>query len=413
MKHERFLIGGFVAAGICAVIICVGMVTGFTASQPSDAINPLSNANPGLSAGTAQFISIDPVSDKNVGDAFTIHGTTDLPAGTELLVQVYASSFEKQTGDTGEFSGAIGGVDVVAGSGGINTWSMDVDTSVFVPMEYLVNVSRFTGDAGKGDFSTSGPVGKTLFMLHPSAGTTGKSRIPDNTVSGGILLDPVGDTPRGTLLVVSGMTNLSAGTDLQVRIVPVSMAGGQISGDFQRTENYAVTKVTKGSGGNNRFSVSLDTRLLSPSEHIVIVSPAEGWITGTGPETGGLTGSAIFNILEGPEDTGSTGSTPGIFINPIYDATAGESIAVSGTTNVPPGSKFLISVIPDSMDDAIIRQNIADPKYSTTVSAIRGSANSNLFSVKIPTKDLAPGQYILFVSAENYAITGSALFRVR
>ncbi|AGB03094.1 hypothetical protein [Methanoregula formicica] len=369
------------------------------------------NAGAGTGNGM-EYISVDPVSDKNQGDKFTITGTTSLPAGKELQVEVYASSFESHMSDTGEFSGAVGGVDVVAGTGGINTWSMDLDTTSFVPMEYLVNVSVFTGDVSKGDFSTSGPVGRTTFMLHPAPATSA-SPGPARAVAGGILIDPIRDTPRGSLLAVSGKTNLSAGTDLLVRIVPASMAGGQMTGDFQRTENSAVTAVTRGTGENNLFSVSLDTRLLSPAEHIVIIAPAEGRTTGTGPENGSLTSSAIFNILAAPAGTGSPASTPGIFINPIGDVMAGDGMVVSGTTNVPPGTKFLVSVIPESLDEATVQQNIANPKFSATVSAVKGSTDSSIFSVKVATKNLSPGQYILFVSAENYEITGSALFSVK
>ncbi len=370
-----------------------------------------------LDAGTVagngtEYISVDPVSDKSQGDKFTITGTTSLPAGKELQVTVYALSFETQTSDTGEFSGAVGGVDVVAETGGTNTWSMDLDTTSFVPMEYLVNVSVFTGDVSNGDFSTSGPVGRTTFMLHQAPGTSA-SPGPARAVAGGILIDPIHDTPQGSRLAVSGKTNLSVGTDLLVRIIPVTMAAGQITGDFQTTENSAVTTVTRGTGENNLFSVSLDTQLLSPAEHIVIVSPAGGRSTGTGPETGGLTGSAIFNILAAPAGTGSSVSTPGIFINPIGDVTAGKEIVVSGTTSVPPGSKFLVSVIPESMDEATIRQNTANPKFSTTISAVKGSTDSSMFSVKVPTTGLASGQYILFVSAESYEVTGSAMFTVK
>ena len=59
MKQKTLVIGSLLAVGIFAVLICVGMVNGFPAAKP--------------------FISVDPVSDKNVGDQFTITGTTSLP----------------------------------------------------------------------------------------------------------------------------------------------------------------------------------------------------------------------------------------------------------------------------------------------------------------------------------------------
>lgn len=59
MKHQTLMYGSILAVGIIAAMICVGMVTGFSVAKP--------------------FISVDPVSDKNVGDQFTITGKTRPP----------------------------------------------------------------------------------------------------------------------------------------------------------------------------------------------------------------------------------------------------------------------------------------------------------------------------------------------
>ena len=121
-----------------------------------------------------QFIHVDPVGDKNPGDKFTITGTTNLVAGTEILVQVYAASYESGSGTTtdpktgtvsGEFSGAVGIVNVNFGTGDTNIWSTDLDTTTFHPTQYLVNASVFKGDVKKGDFSTGNPIGKTKFTV--------------------------------------------------------------------------------------------------------------------------------------------------------------------------------------------------------------------------------------------------------
>jgi hypothetical protein len=121
-----------------------------------------------------QFIHVDPVGDKNAGDKFTITGTTNLVAGTEILVQVYAASYESGSGTTtdpktgtvsGEFSGAVGIVNVNFGTGDTNIWSMELDTIPFPPTQYLVNASVFKGDVKKGDFSTGNPIGKTKFTV--------------------------------------------------------------------------------------------------------------------------------------------------------------------------------------------------------------------------------------------------------
>lgn len=418
MRQKTLVIGSSLAIGIIAVIICVGMVSGNLITQPVIPADPLSNANTSgqpatagtIPADSVQYIGIDPVADEHVGDVFTITGTTNLPAGTELLVQVYASSFEKKASDTGEFSGAIGGVDVIAGSGGINTWSMDVDTSVLVPMEYLVNVSVFTGDSGKGDFSTANPVTTTTFTLHPVPGTAGTSQRAGMAVAGGILIDPIRDTPAGGILVVSGKTNLSAGTPLIVKVIPASMDDESVRLNYQNTENAAITHVVKGDKENNRFSVSLDTRLLPLSDHIIFVSDMADETAGIHSEPAGWTGSALFNIIAGTAGTGMSQvnlSVPGIFINPSGDVTAGEAITVTGTTNVPAGSKFSVMVIPESSTD------YQHPELAATISAAKGSLSNNLISVTLATKDLPKGNHVLNITSEDYEVTGSTLFTVK
>ena len=87
-------------------------------------------------------IRIPPITEKNVGDTFSINGTTNLEAGDELTVEVLSSSFGPTPKEiSGEFSGTAGTVKVVEGTYGINTWSFPVDTTTFDPDEYIVTVS--------------------------------------------------------------------------------------------------------------------------------------------------------------------------------------------------------------------------------------------------------------------------------
>jgi hypothetical protein len=90
---------------------------------------------------------IDPIGDHVVGDRFTIQGSTNLAVGDKLLVEVTSSSFKPtQKSTAGEFSGASGEVTVVAGPGGYNRWSFDIDAATFKPDEYIVKVNGITVD---------------------------------------------------------------------------------------------------------------------------------------------------------------------------------------------------------------------------------------------------------------------------
>jgi hypothetical protein len=401
MNNKTLIHSSILAAIFIAAVIGVNVMTGYPGATP--------------------FISVDPISDKNAGDAFSITGTTNLPAGTEILAQVYPSDFEDRTGTgSGEFFGAVGTVAVEKGSVGSNTWSFQLDTSTFPPRDYRVNVSVFTGKSGPYDVETRGPVNQTAFTIRPGTGAA-PSPASGKAVAGGILIDPIRDVPQGRLLEVTGKTNLSAGTPLLVKVIPASFDNETITRDYQNPENAAVIRVVKGDAVNNRFSVSLDTRFLPLSDHIITISEMKDPSAGTGSEPARWTGSAIFNIITGTSGMNSSGnpgtnlSVPSIFINPIDDVSAGDTIFITGTTNVPPGSKFQVGIIPESMgmDNETLQKNIENPKFNTTISAVRGSSNANLFSVEVPTRGFTPGEYIIFVSAYDYETTGSILFTVK
>jgi hypothetical protein len=77
-----------------------------------------------------------------VGDKFTLSGSTNLAPGDTLNVEISSGSF----GPTSKmqpagFSGTSGMVTVVAGTGTTNSWSYSVDTSEFTPGQYIVTVS--------------------------------------------------------------------------------------------------------------------------------------------------------------------------------------------------------------------------------------------------------------------------------
>jgi hypothetical protein len=122
------------------------------------------------------WIKIDPISDKYVGESFTISSTTNLSTGTEVLVQVYSSNFHPGIQmQTREFSGATGTVRVVNGMNGINTISFVVDSSTLYnssllkPGEYIV-----TEDA----------------VIQPVTGTIFFNVLPAPKSSGNIMLKP-------------------------------------------------------------------------------------------------------------------------------------------------------------------------------------------------------------------------------
>ena len=134
----------------------------------------------------------------------------------------------------------------------------------------------------------------------PSTTTTTPASTSDpseRAIPNGILIDGIRDITAGDPLVVSGRTSLPAGTNLIVKVVPVTMNKGTIAGDFRNPEKSVVTKVTAGSANGNRFSITLETGNLPLAEHIVFVSDMDDEAAGSTSEPTGVTGSALFSVI--------------------------------------------------------------------------------------------------------------------
>lgn len=386
MNHQTLIHSSIVAAIIIAAAIGVSMIS------------------PGQ--GTAPFVSVDPVSDTNAGDPCTITGTTNLPAGTDLMVQVYAESFGKDASETGEFSGALGTVRAVAGSAGTNTWSMKIDTADFVPMRYVVNASAFTESAAAGGPVAVSPFGTAAFTVRPATGKSAEPAGRDRIVVQGIIIDPIRDTPAGTLLTVSGRSSLPAGTDLLVQIVPVAKDSTKIAGDFQHPESSATTKVTAGKGTNNLFSLTIDTAILTPAEHIVAVSTVKSGAAGTDPRPGDITGSALFNILPpataDPVKTVRTRANPGsstgvIQLDPIADKKTGDTFTLSGTARLPEKTNLLWQILPDTGTPPDGLEKESTMSVGGNYYVLKGDGTTNRISIAVDLGRLVPGNYVAIV----------------
>jgi hypothetical protein len=100
------------------------------------------------------WINIDPISDKYVGENFTVTSTTNLSAGEEILYQVYSGThIHGPKIRTWEFYGATGTVRVIQGiNGKNNTISFDVNlttlynSSPLEPDEYVITENAIVRD---------------------------------------------------------------------------------------------------------------------------------------------------------------------------------------------------------------------------------------------------------------------------
>lgn len=351
MKHKTLATGSFFAVGIFAVLICVGMGTGFLAEKP--------------------FISVDPVSDKNTGDQLTITGTTSLPTGTHVIVEVYPASFEDQTGTGyGNFNGATGTVAIVKGTGEVNTWSWPLDTATFKPGEYRVSVSSVNGDISAN----------TKFTLRKS--TTPAASGPSVQY---IRIEPVADKTTGDLLIVTGTTNLPEGSILLVQ-------AGNYGGN---------TEVHKGTGEENRFSSPVDTSGLKPGTQTITVTQMIGDLAKGDYRPGTIVGTTTY-LLKGPYRGTDTPVQPAITkddyirLDTIVDRSAGDQFLVTGTTSLPAGASLIWEVMPDTGTiPTVLDMNTKGILTNNQVT--KGDSTTNRVSLAVDMNGFAPGKWVVLV----------------
>jgi hypothetical protein len=92
------------------------------------------------------WVSIDPVGERSNTSNFTITGSTNTPAGNEILVEVYDIKYRNkglwsQNGKIpGEFS-YVRTLKVMQGPFGRNVWQMPIPTNGWGPRTYIINVA--------------------------------------------------------------------------------------------------------------------------------------------------------------------------------------------------------------------------------------------------------------------------------
>ena len=113
------------------------------------------------------IIKIDPLSDKNSGDTFTLTGTTSLPAGTNILWQIMPDTGTPPTGLDGNSQMSVGGNYLVTkGDGTLNRISLAVDLGRLIPGKYVAIVGKMKGDETSGIvFEIGKDYGYTYFTL--------------------------------------------------------------------------------------------------------------------------------------------------------------------------------------------------------------------------------------------------------
>ncbi|MDV0443320.1 hypothetical protein [Methanorbis rubei] len=244
------------------------------------------------------WAAIYPVFDRTVGDAVRISGTTNIPEGGTVLIEVshvdgQTSAFQKN-------------VIVSSGDNGTNTWTVVVDTAGFSPGMHTVTIPDVMHQQGPG------------FMLNPFV----------NVSPWWITFDPIYDQSIEEPLVLSGATNLAAGTTLDVVIKSASLL---VTGTDYPKAFVGTAVVQKGDAGINFWSSSAEIQPKYADQYEVTVTDAE-------------TKARVFDYVNLDSFAGAPLDEYWITMNEVRTSGANESYVISGSTTVPLGTTVVVDL---------------------------------------------------------------------
>ncbi len=150
-----------------------------------------------------------------------------------------------------------------------------------------------------------------------------------------ITIDPIGDRHVGDKFTVTAKTNLAVDDEVLTQIYSSSFQPTQKSQSGEFSGATGTIKVTAGDGGLNALSFDVDASTFKPDEYIVTMDAVIQDATGT----------ALFNVLEGPAPT----AVPTTVVTTVVPTTPPTPVPTSATpTPTPtqsPGYGALIALI--------------------------------------------------------------------
>jgi hypothetical protein len=217
-----------------------------------------------------------------------------------------------------------------------------------------------------------------------------------------VVIDPIPDHAAGDLVVITGTTNLMAGTRLELDIIDVSSPHGtkpRVGG----TDAFIV----RGGGMANTWSGALDTSAIPPGEYLVkaywVNETVRSDLLATSPLR--LTGMKPV-----PTESPGTGTNQTVYItvNPPGTISRGEKILVTGTTSLPEDTGLLYTVIQQSntsdftVDPKTGKQEVRGGfTRSGLIDVLPGTGGVNRWSFALDSTEFIPDQYKVIVTLDN------------
>jgi hypothetical protein len=300
------------------------------------------------------WAAVYPVPDRTVGDAVRISGTTNIPEGETVRVEVVAPA-------SGQKPMVQQDATVAGGDDGTNTWTVVMDTAGFFPGMYTVNLNNVLHQQGPN------------FRLEPAADMS----------PWWIIFDPMQDVPAGEPLVISGATNIAAETPLDI---VVQSSGSSVTGpDYPKAFTGTII-VKEGKNDINFWGIITATTGWREDQYEVIVTD-----TATGVQ------KRAYVNLRSPKELAAAppAANHWITMNEVSYLAQGNYVFF-GSTTVPPGTTIIVDVyrIDTAVSGTPEEFSPHSKIYSTSAVVIQGdgvnhwTATSALMPAQVPEKNV-------------------------
>jgi hypothetical protein len=235
---------------------------------------PAPTGTPGTGDLQPRQIWINPPGTLWRGEQLLITGTTSLPEGTELVYLVIEQSnnalftVNVKTGNREVREGLTrsGVIRVLPGTGGVNRWSFAVDSSEFVPSEYIIIVTLESISPEK--IGLQSPFDTAPLMVKEAILDRATSPVINASPCRHITIDAFPTSWANQTFTITGTTSFPPGTELLVQVYPTeyNLTMNPEVKHFASFMSGAVGTVTveKGTGSTGLWSMTLDKEKMDP-----------------------------------------------------------------------------------------------------------------------------------------------------
>lgn len=244
---------------------------------------PVPSVSPTNGDKQAPYITINHPGTLWSGDKHQITGTTNLPEGTELIYLVIQQSktsvftVDLKTGDRDVREGPTrsGIIRVLLGTEGVNRWTFTVDSTEFIPSDYLIIVTLESISPEK--IGIQWPYDTAPLYVKEPIPDNSPTPVRDTTPCRSITINEFPDKWINQSFRITGTTTFPPGAELLVQVIPteydINMNMGVKHPASPMSGAMGTVIVEEGWGNNvNIWSLMLDKGHMDPSQRNYLVN---------------------------------------------------------------------------------------------------------------------------------------------